>query len=81
MAGDVVEPAQSDWQRDELSTIRARLEAAAGDVTVKTTALELSRKLRDELVVHAVETGMSYRDVARAASLHHSRVLQILAAH
>lgn len=70
-----------DPLHDESVAIAARLEAAAVDVDAKRDALKLALRLRDELVVQAVELGMAQRQAGRHARVNQSRVLQILASH
>lgn len=62
-----------------LTDMRPRLTAAAADVADAHDAYRASLELRDELVVRAVDEGMSQRAVAAAAGIRVGRVSAILA--
>lgn len=62
-----------------LTDMTARLEAAAADVVDLTDRRRAALELRDELIIAAVDGGMSLRAVARAARVTSPRVVAILA--
>lgn len=63
-----------------LTDMKPRLEAAAADLADKRGAYELALALRNQLVVTAVDHGMSQRAVAAAAGISVSRVVALLLA-
>lgn len=63
-----------------ITDMKPRLEAASAAVSDAAEALTDARRLRDELVVTAVDQGMSLRAVAAAAGITSARVCAILAA-
>ena len=64
-----------------LTDMKPRLEAAAAAVASAGDKLDAEREVRDELVVAAVDGGMSQRAVARAAGVSIARVSAILLAN
>lgn len=62
-----------------LADLPARLKAAAADVADAKGAWEHALKLRDELVVQAVDEGMTQRQVAKLIGVHFGRITPILA--
>lgn len=62
-----------------ITDMKARLEAAGTAVADATEVLRAARELRDQLVVAAVDQGMSLRAVAAAAGITSARVCAILA--
>lgn len=62
-----------------LTDMKPRLEAAADAVISAKDAHQAALEIRNELVVAAVDYGMSLRTVARAARITDSRVCAILA--
>lgn len=58
--------------------IDARLAKAADHVEATREAYELALEQRNLIVVEAIETGCSVRQVARAAGLARSRITRIL---
>ena len=63
---------------DVLTDMKPRLEAAATAVTSARDKHHAEMQLRDQLVVAAVDQGMSQRAVARAAGVSVARVCAIL---
>jgi hypothetical protein len=61
-----------------LTDMKPRLEAAATAVASTRDAHQLQMRVRNQLVVAAVDHGMSQRAVARAAGMTVSRVCAIL---
>lgn len=64
--------------REVLSDLAPRLRAAAATVADATEQLRLARQHRDELVVQAVEEGMTQKRVAEAAGVSAPHVTRIL---
>jgi len=63
-----------------LDSFGERLSAAGDDVAAKRQAYEDAVKLRDEIVVEAIdEAGLNYAQVAKLAKLSTARVVQIVA--
>jgi myo-inositol catabolism protein IolC len=63
-----------------ITDMKPRLVAAAAALADATEAATDARRLRDQLVVAAVDHGMSLRAVAAAAGVTSARVCAILAA-
>ncbi|MCW2754646.1 MAG: hypothetical protein JWQ32_2057 [Marmoricola sp.] len=55
-----------------------RIRAAATDVRDATDAAQLAQRLRDQLIVQAVDAGISHRHIATAAGISKSRIVAIL---
>lgn len=67
---------------NELGSLPERIKAAAERVRELTEAVTAERKLRDELIVTAIdEARIPQAAVARAAGLSQPHVVRILAAH
>ena len=63
---------------DDEGKWRNRLRSAGGHVEACREALGVAIEQRDEIVVDAVDAGISTRDVARWADISQSRVTQVL---
>lgn len=55
-----------------------RIEAAALEYSDARDAAELAQRLRDQLIVQAVDAGVSHRHIAAAAGVSKSRIVAIL---
>lgn len=62
-----------------LTDLPARLEAAAKEVRERKDAYNLALQQRNELIVAAVDDGMSQKKVADLAGIHKGRMTAILA--
>lgn len=62
-----------------LLDMRTRLKAAAATAADAKTGYLIALKLRNGLVVQAVDEGMEQQEVARLIGVHKSRVVTILA--
>lgn len=65
---------------DEASAFRPRLEAAGRAVLDARAALEDRTRMRDELVIEAVDAGLQQRTVAAWVGISQTRVIAILGA-
>lgn len=65
--------------KEVLVDIRVRLEAAADDVDDCRSRLKHALALRDQLVVDAIEDGLSYGEVAKRIRVRKGAVSYILA--
>jgi hypothetical protein len=60
---------------------KIRLQKASRDVELSRQAHEDALERRGEVIVAAMDAGLSYEQVARAANLSTTRVVQIVAKH
>ena len=64
--------------REVLPDLLPRIKAAAVDARDKTDAAQLAQRMRDRLIVEAVDAGISQRHVAAAAGVSKGRIIAIL---
>lgn len=55
-----------------------RIRVAASDARDAMDAAQLAQRLRDQLIVQAVDAGVSHRHIAAAAGVSKSRIVAIL---
>jgi len=64
--------------REVVPDLLPRIERAAADARDAVDAAQLAQRLRDQLIVQAVDAGISQRHVAKAAGVSKGRIIAIL---
>lgn len=64
--------------REVVPDLLPRIRRAATDARDAVDAAQLAQRLRDQLIVQAVDAGVSHRHIASAAGVSKSRIVAIL---